>query len=226
MSNPALKTLLNEYEKTRLSKQMELEDKLNHFYEKNPSVLELNRKMDQTSIAISKTILQNNDSEKIKSLNRVLDQLKKEKKELLNQLNITEDFFVPNYTCKLCEDTGYLVNNNQVMCNCLKQKLLNVQYNKANISSLERDHFQHFNLSLFSDKVDENKYNSNISPRENMKKIKEIALAFIQNFDDATQKNLLFTGNTGLGKTFLTNCIANEILQCGKRFYIKQLLLC
>ena len=63
MSNPTLKTLLNEYEQTRLRKQMELEEKLNRFYEKNPSVLELNRKMDQTSIEISKTILQNNDPE-------------------------------------------------------------------------------------------------------------------------------------------------------------------
>ena len=216
MSNPTLKTLLNEYEQTRLRKQMELEEKLNRFYEKNPSVLELNRKMDQTSIEISKTILQNNDPEKLKNLNLALEQIKKEKKELLKQLGITDDFFVPDYACKLCEDTGYLVNNNQVMCNCLKQKLLNVQYNKSNISSLESDNFHHFNISLFSERVDEKKYNSNLSPRENMEKIKNIAFDFIQNFEDATQKNLLFTGNTGLGKTFLTNCIANEILQSGK----------
>ena len=216
MSNPTLKKLLNEYEQTRLSKQMELEDKLNRFYEKNPSVLDLTNKINKTSIEISKAILQNNNSEKIKSLNLSLDKLKKEKKELLNKLNITDDFFVPDYSCKLCEDTGYLVNNNQIMCTCLKQKLLNVQYNKSNISSLESDNFNNFNITLFSDRVDEKKYNSNISPRKNMEKIKDIALDFIQNFDDATQKNLLFTGNTGLGKTFLTNCIANEILQSGK----------
>ena len=41
-------------------------------------------------------------------------------------------------------------------------------------------------------------------------------MQFIQNFNSETEKNLLFTGNTGLGKTFLTNCIANEILKSGK----------
>ena len=45
---------------------------------------------------------------------------------------------------------------------------------------------------------------------------KEKALKFIENFDDPNEKNLLFTGNTGLGKTFLTNCIASEILKQGK----------
>ena len=216
MSNSTLKTLLKEYEQTRQQKQMELEDKLNAFYEKNPSVMELNDKINKTAIEISKTILLNNHSEKIKNLNVLLDKLKKEKKELLTKLNITEDFFVTDYSCKLCEDTGYLINNNQVMCTCLKQKLINIQYNKSNISSIETDNFNHFNIALFSDEVDEKKYSSNLSPRKNMEKIKEISLDFIQNFENSTQKNLLFTGNTGLGKTFLTNCIANEILQSGK----------
>ena len=51
---------------------------------------------------------------------------------------------------------------------------------------------------------------------ENLEKIKDIAINFIENFDDPQEKNLLFTGNTGLGKTFLTNCIANELLKQGK----------
>ena len=59
-------------------------------------------------------------------------------------------------------------------------------------------------------------YKSDISPRENMQIIREKVKSFIENFDDPQEKNLLFTGNTGLGKTFLTNCIANELLKQGK----------
>src|SRR5699024_6365807 len=55
-----------------------------------------------------------------------------------------------------------------------------------------------------------------LSPRDNIKNIKKIALSFINNFDNSNEKNLLFTGNTGLGKTFLSNCIANELLKKGK----------
>ena len=216
MSNPNLKLLLNEYDKKRLQAELDLEKKLNNFYIKNPDILNINDKINRISIEISKTILLNKNSDKINKLNLELDNLKKEKQELLNKLNVKKDFFIPDYSCKLCNDTGYLIDDNTVMCTCLKQKLLNVQYNKSNISSLEQENFDNFNIDLFSDEKDEKKYNSNISPKENIEKIKEISLNFIENFEDPQEKNLLFTGNTGLGKTYLTNCIANELLKQGK----------
>lgn len=216
MNNFNLKILLKEYEQKRLKNHLDLENKLHDFYLKNPDISNINDKINRTSIEISKTILMNKNSDKLKNLNLELDNLKKEKKELLNKLNINEEFFYPNYSCNLCNDTGYLNEDNTVMCSCLKQKLLNVQYNKSNISSLEHENFDNFNINLFSEIIDEKKYNLAISPRENIDKIKEISLNFINNFNNPQEKNLLFTGNTGLGKTFLTNCIANELLKQGK----------
>ena len=216
MSNSNLKILLTEYDKKRLQAELALENKLHSFYLKNPDVSNINDKINRISIEISKTILLNKNSDKLKSLNLELENLKKEKQKLLNKLNVNEEFFKPDYSCNLCNDTGYLIDNNSVMCSCLKQKLLDVQYNKSNISSLETENFNNFNISLFSNEVDEKKYNANISPKENLEKIKNIALNFIENFDEPQEKNLLFTGNTGLGKTYLTNCIANELLKQGK----------
>ena len=102
------------------------------------------------------------------------------------------------------------------MCSCLKQKLYDAQYNKANISNLDTQNFDTFSDLYYSDKIDENKYHTNISPRENINLIKDICFKFIENFEDPNQKNLLFTGNTGLGKTFLSSAIANEIIKKGK----------
>lgn len=216
MSNPTLKNLLKEYEQNRLESEIQLDEKLRNFYIKNPDISNLNDKINKTSIEISKNILLNNDKEKINKLKTDLETYKAEKNNLLKKLNITDEFFKPNYSCKLCNDTGYLVDNNSVMCTCLKQKLLNIEYNKSNISSLENQNFDTFNLNLFSDVIDEKKYNSALSPKQNIEKIKEISENFIKNFDSFEKKNLLFTGNTGLGKTFLTNCIANELLKQGK----------
>ena len=56
----------------------------------------------------------------------------------------------------------------------------------------------------------------NISPRENIIDIKNAALDFINNFDKESTKNLIFSGGTGLGKTFLSNCIVNDLLEKGK----------
>lgn len=84
------------------------------------------------------------------------------------------------------------------MCNCLKQKLLNYSFNKSNMSNLDKENFNTFNENIFSDEVDLSKYKFNISPRKNIINIKNKCIDFVNNFDNINQKNLLFTGNTGL----------------------------
>ena len=92
------------------------------------------------------------------------------------------------------------MNNNYKpeMCNCLKQKLLNYSFNKSNMSNLDKENFNTFNENIFSDEVDLSKYKFNISPRKNIINIKNKCIDFVNNFDNINQKNLLFTGNTGL----------------------------
>lgn len=117
----------------------------------------------------------------------------------------------------MCKDTGFVEKNGTTsMCTCLKQRIYDVAYNKSNMGNLERENFSTFNIKIFSDKPNKELYKSENSPRQNMEIIKEKARSFIENFDDPNEKNLLFTGNTGLGKTFLTNCIASEVLKQGK----------
>ncbi len=215
MNNSDFKNLLKIYEQNRVSAEKECEDKINDLYQNNPKLFNVVNEMTKTSINLSKSIILN-DSDKISFFQKHLNDLKKEKSKILKDLEIDTSFFQPNYQCKKCNDTGYLINNNSVMCTCLKQKLINLQYNKANIFNLEKENFNVFDDHLLSDIVDEKKYNSNISPRENINNIKKIAMNFINHFDNPDEKNLLFTGNTGLGKTFISNCIANEILKSGK----------
>lgn len=215
MNNPDLKNLLKIYEQKRLLAEKECEEKIEYLYKNNPKLSKIIDEINKTSISLSKSILFNH-TDNISFLQETLNKLKEEKNSILNNLKIDSSFFEPKYECKKCNDTGYLVNDNNVMCTCLKQKLIDLQYNKSNISNLEKENFEVFNDNLLSDVADEKRYNSNISPRENINNIKEIALNFINNFDNPEEKNLLFTGNTGLGKTFISNCIANEILKLGK----------
>lgn len=215
MNNPDLKKLLKIYEQRKLSEEKECDERITKFYNDNPNLSDIVDKINKKSIELSKCILFKKDSQ-ISILEKEINNLKMQKQELLKKLNIKPDFFTPSYECKKCNDTGFLVDSNGIMCTCLKQKLMDIQYNKSNISNLENENFDKFNELLFSDITDEKKYNSNISPRENINNIKNIALNFIDNFDSSSEKNLLFTGNTGLGKTFISNCIANEILKIGK----------
>lgn len=153
----------------------------------------------------------------LNDFNIEIKKLKDEKLTILKSLNLDENYLKPRYECPICDDTGYVINNHSnQMCNCLKQELLNLAYNKSNLNKLDKENFSTFNFNKYSDEINFNKYNVNISPRDNMKNILKIVKNFIYNFNNSNEKNLLFTGNTGLGKTFLSNCIANEVLNMNK----------
>ena len=137
-----------------------------------------------------------------------MSNLKKKKIELLEKYGKTEEDLAPHFECPNCKDTGYIQTDTGVtLCPCIKQKLYNIQYNNSNIYDLENQNFSKFNINYYSDKPDTEKYKSKLSPRENILKIRKICDKFIENFDDANENNLLFCGNSGLGKTYLSSCI-------------------
>lgn len=217
MNNSILNDLLKQYEQKRISNMRNLENRKKELYLSNPQLQEIDDKLSKLSINTAKLILQNNSKGYLENLKKDVEKLKKEKLELLKKINVSEDFLLPHYDCNICKDTGYVFENEKTtMCNCLKQKIYNIEYNQKNINNIDNQTFDNFNINLFSDKVDEKKYNTSISPRENISDIKKSANDFILNFEKPDTKNLIFSGGTGLGKTFLSNCIVNELLKQGK----------
>lgn len=199
MENSILKELLIEYADLRDKNLRDLEKRKRDIYAKLPRLKEIESELNSISISTAKLILNKNSPAHIKELKERILKLKNERIKILNKLGKDENYLKPIYSCNLCKDTGYILKNNKsIMCNCLKQKLFNISYNKANVSNLDKENFKTFNLNLYSDKINEEKYNSNSSPRQNIKIIKEASLKFIDNFDNPGTKNLLFTGSPGL----------------------------
>ena len=77
---------------------------------------------------------------------------------------------------------------------------------------LENQNFNNINTNIFSDEIFED---SNISPRQNFLQIVSTCESFVFNFDWDNYENLLFYGDTVLGKTFMCNCIAKSLLDRG-----------
>ena len=198
MSNEVLNSLLKEYEQKKVKAELDLEKRKENLYNHVPRLKQIEDDLNHFAIETAKNILKDSNSS-IDELQKRVTILKKEKAEILNELNLTPDYLQPSYNCKNCNDTGYImINYKTEMCNCLKQKLLNYSFNKSNMSNLNKENFQTFNEHIFSDEVDLAKYRFNISPRRNIINIKNKCMQFVENFDDTNQKNLLFTGNTGL----------------------------
>ncbi len=215
MNSSTLKTLLIQYNQKKAMAEQKAQNRKQELFEKEPLLQELEKRITSLAISTTKLVIQNNNPELIENLQNQINDLKKQKETLLKKLKIDENYLSPLYECTVCKDTGYVTNNDYTssMCSCLKQKIFDIEYNKSNISNLKSQNFDTFTDLLYSDEINEEKFHAKISPRENIKKIKDLCVKFIENFDDPNEKNLLFTGNTGLGKTFLSSCIANELLK-------------
>lgn len=201
MANDILNSLLKEYEQKKLNAELDLDRRKQNLYKLIPRLEEIDNELNNFAINTAKNILNNSlDSSSVTNLKEKISDLKQEKDLILIQNNYSLDYLKPFYECKICSDTGFIVDNNYktTMCNCLKQKLLDISFNKSNMYNLKKENFNNFNELIFSDEVDLSKYRFNISPRKNISNIKNKCIEFINNFDNSDYKNLLFVGSTGL----------------------------
>lgn len=213
MYKDTYKRIEREYEFKRNEANRNFQELKQKIYSENPRLREIDLEISKCGIQSAKLAISkdSNKTEIQKDLENKINLLKAEKEKILLQLNLD---LKPKYQCEKCKDTGYIYENgyNQ-MCPCFKQELINESYSKSNLYKLKDESFEKVNLELFSDVPSIEKYKSELSPKDNAKKIISLAQNFIQNFESPSQKNLLFTGTPGVGKTFISSCIANEIIR-------------
>ena len=213
MKNIHISKILSEYEKMRDKALKEYEERKREIHSFVPRIKEIEIAMAKISITASKKIFENpeNQIEILDQAEISIKKLQQEKAFLLTENNIPLIYMEVHYNCKLCKDTGFLKNGEK--CNCFIQKMLNESYKMSNLNDvLGRENFDTFNLDLFSKSPFKEEP---LTPWENMKNILDTSLKFTRDFDKKYE-NLLFYGNTGLGKTFLCNSIAKELLDKGK----------
>jgi len=209
-----IKDILIEYEEKRNKAENTRKEKIKEVYNVIPRIKEIDKTIQELGIRCTKALLKTKDptdKNYIDVLKQKITSLKKEKISLLEKYSYPSDFLELNYECDLCKDTGYI---GRKKCNCFKQKLIDRAYRQSNLGTiLKKENFSTFDINLFP----EEKYENNpVTPRENMKNIVSICEGFVNNFDKNNEENLLFYGSTGLGKTFLCNCIAKKLLDSGK----------
>ena len=194
MNNVNLRTILNDYERKRIYEINALENRRNELYSQIPRLQQIDSELSSSSISVAKNLIKSNNPNLINKLQENINNLKEEKKSILKSIGKDESYLSIHYDCNLCKDTGYITEGfKTIKCNCLKQKIFDLEYNKSNITNLSDQNFSTFKSTVYSNIVDKNKYNSDISPRDNIELIKKICVNFIENFDNKNEKNLLFT---------------------------------
>ena len=137
--------------------------------------------------------------------------LQKERTRLLAELGYGADALDHIPACPRCGDTGWVDGQ---MCSCLKELCAWEQLRAltALLNLTDEQDFDRLRLDIYSDKPWQGQTRS---PRENMKRIVAVSEGYAKQFPDYPLKNLLFSGGTGLGKTFLSGCVAREVSRRG-----------
>ena len=123
------------------------------------------------------------------------------KKDLLVKHGYPVSYVEPAYTCPDCQDTGYIENEK---CHCFKQAEIKLTYKQSNI----HEYFKSQNFSTLREDLFEG------DDLIHYQKAVSICHEYINNFDN-DNKCLLFCGSVGTGKSFLSGCVAYELLQNG-----------
>lgn len=117
------------------------------------------------------------------------------------------------YVCDTCSDTGYV---GTARCTCYQAKLIPLLFESANLRQLKDISFEAFDDQLFSDQPDPKRYQSELSPRAQIRGIRQACERFVSDFDHSDTRNLFFVGKPGTGKTFLMACIAHDLIELGR----------
>ncbi len=199
-SNDTIKKALDEIFKRRKNAEMAHERAKESLLINNPPLADLEKEISCISSSFAMTMI-SGDSEKAEKLILEIKVLNETKDKLLKELKFSKE---PDYTCKMCNDSGY-VNGN--MCRCVKELAAEMSYSKL-ISEmpLQTSTFDNFDLSLYP----ETKNEQGISPRNQMTAVLRSCKQFVESFPSGG--NLLLTGKSGLGKTHLSLAVVNSIL--------------
>ena len=207
LSNSQYDSIMRIYNRIQLEKKHELDERMKEVYEKIPAVREMNEEIGSAAVRSARQLLAG-DEKAVEKLRKTIADLKEERQVLMEAYGYPADYLEMKYECPDCRDTGY---QDGKKCHCFRQREIDLLYAQSNIREiLNRENFNHFSYDYFDDtKVDER---SRKTARQYMTQVVAACRQYVDNFG-SKKENILFTGKTGLGKTFLSNCIARELIE-------------
>lgn len=209
LSNSQYDEIVRGYDARQLHSRHLLDARIQTAYRKVPRLQEIDHAIASCSVKYARQLL-DGDSRALSALKEQIDAYRREKETLLAENGFPDDYFSPVYTCPDCQDTGYV---NGRRCHCFEQAAIDLIYTQSNLKDvLQRENFSSFSFDYYSD--------SEVNPATGKSSLATARDAvatcrrFVDTFDD-TFSNLYFYGDTGVGKTFLSNCVAKELLDRG-----------
>ncbi len=207
LKNTQYDEIMREYYRKQTEDRHEQEERIRLASEAVPELSAIDRQIASLSVSSARKALEG-DENALLHLREDIKALSDRKVALLTSHGYPADYLEMHYHCPDCQDTGYI---GQEKCHCFRQAVIDLLYTQSNIREiLEEENFDHFSFRYYSDTAVSPA--TGLSSLATMKKLVGECMDFIRNFDTEFQ-NFFFYGDTGVGKTFLSHCIARELLK-------------
>ncbi len=204
IKNAHYNAIMREYNRRQFQHQHEQDLRIQEIYQNIPRIREIQGEIVTLSVSQAKSAILHPDFSS-QPLKHQLASLSAEREALLKSHGYPADYMDLHYTCPICKDTGYIHGK---ACVCLKQALIRQLYDQSNIRDiLEKENFDALSLSYYGNTLLDNGQTT----RQYMEQVIGYARSYVQDYK-IKKPSLLLYGQTGVGKTFLSNCIAKGVL--------------
>ncbi|MCI5647843.1 MAG: ATP-binding protein [Fusicatenibacter sp.] len=208
LTNPQYDQIMRMYNERQLRHQRELQEHIRIAYTKVPRLSEIDSEIASLSVRKAKAMLCGENAPDL-DLKAAISDRAEERAALLSVNGFPPDYLELSYDCPLCRDTGYI--NGTEKCSCFRKAAISLLYHQSNLEQvLQVENFDHFSLEYYSD--DLKSQATSLTSRETAAAALAKSRAFVRNFGRSFE-NLFFYGDTGVGKTFLSHCIARELIE-------------
>ncbi len=130
----------------------------------------------------------------------------------------SRDYLEPVYQCSICQDRGYVGDTVREMCSCMKKEMYARLFHAVGLKGGENVSFASYDTNVFPDTQIPG---IGMSQREEMRCLKEIVQAWTEQWPNVKrQGGMLFSGSTGIGKTYLMQCAARRLLEREKEVLV------
>lgn len=206
LRNSQYDALMRYYQELQLRNKHDQDERIREAYQKIPRLVQIDREIASVSLKKARLLLGESTDQDFDLANRI-QLLSDERRQLLAAHGYPGDYLKMRYTCPFCQDTGYVDNEK---CICFRKAISERLYTQSNIRELlETTSFDSFSLDYYSEDIVNEA--TGMSARQTAESALHSAKEFVKNFD-RTFDNLFLYGDTGVGKTFLSYCIAKELL--------------
>jgi DNA replication protein DnaC len=196
-------------EKKRRQKDERFEKRLEQVYAGSLRIREIDSELRLTMSELIGVALGAENASLIEDIRKRNISLQEERSGELVKAGFDASYLNEEYLCPKCKDTGYI---NAKMCSCLTE--LYKEEQRVSLSSLFKlgeETFDNFDLSFYDDNPAPD---TGLSPRQSMEVVYETCVEYARKFGSKSI-NLFFNGAPGLGKTFLSACIARVVAENG-----------